>query len=145
MKFKYPEKLCFKCIRCALCCGDTKNRTRTILMLKIEAEKIAEKTRMNLEFFAEEVNGFEPYAYKMRKTANGKCVFLNKNQCIIYAYRPLICRFYPFELKEIGNGTYVFAYTKECPGIGKGRALKRGFFEKLFKRFRKLMAENILE
>ncbi|MEM2105789.1 MAG: YkgJ family cysteine cluster protein [Candidatus Bathyarchaeia archaeon] len=142
MKFTYPEKLHFKCVRCALCCGDTKNRTRTILILKTEAEKIAEKTRMCLEAFAEEVKGFEPYVYKMRKTADGKCIFLNKNQCVIYAYRPLICRFYPFELKETSKGTYAFAHTKECPGIGKGKMLKRSFFEKLFKRFRNLMAEN---
>lgn len=143
MKFTHPEKLRFKCINCALCCGDTENRTRTILMLKTEAEKIANKTRMRLESFAEKVKDFEPYAYKMRKTADGKCIFLNKNQCTIYAYRPLICRFYPFELKETNSGAYLFACTKECPGIGKGGTLKRSFFEKLFKRFRRLMAENV--
>ncbi|MEM3704498.1 MAG: YkgJ family cysteine cluster protein [Candidatus Bathyarchaeia archaeon] len=144
MKFTYPEDLHFKCKRCAICCGDTENRVRTILMLKTEAEKIAGKTRMRLESFAEKVQSFEPYAYKMRKTADGKCVFLNKNLCTIYPYRPLICRFYPFELNETSSGTYAFAYTKECPGIGKGSALKREFFEKLFKRFRKSIAENVL-
>jgi len=142
LKFAYPKKLCFKCIKCALCCGDTEKRTRTILMLKTEIEKIAVKIKMHPESFSEEVKGFEPYAYKMRKTADGKCIFLNKNQCTIYAYRPLICRFYPFELKETSNGIYVFNYTKECPGIGKGSPRGKSFFEKLFRRFRKMMAEN---
>ncbi|MGB9676294.1 MAG: YkgJ family cysteine cluster protein [Candidatus Bathyarchaeales archaeon] len=142
MEFTYPKKLRFKCIKCALCCGDTENRTRTILMLKTEVEKIATKTKMRPESFVEEVKGFEPYAYMMRKNANGKCIFLNKNRCTIYAYRPLICRFYPFELKGTSNGAYTFNYTEECPGIGKGNPLEKSFFEKLFKRFGKMMAKN---
>lgn len=112
-------------------------------MLKTEAEKIAEKAQLCLESFAEEVEGFEPYAYKMLKTADGKCIFLNKHQCTIYAYRPLICRFYPFALKETSSGAHAFVYTKECPGIGEGKPLKREFFEKLFRKFKKLMSENI--
>jgi len=143
LKFTYPEGLRFKCTKCALCCVDTENRVRTILLLKTEAERIAEKTEMRLESFAEEVVGFEPYVYMMRKNADGKCVFLNKNLCAIYIDRPLICRFYPFELKETSDGAYTFAYTEECPGIGKGNPLRRSFFEKLFKRFRELMAENM--
>lgn len=142
MKFTHPERLCFKCLRCALCCGDTENKTRIILMLKTEVEKIVEKTGLHLEYFAEEVKGFEPYAYKMRKNADGKCIFLNRTQCKIYPIRPLICRFYPFALKEKSSGTHAFTYTKECPGIGYGNELKRSFFENLFKRFRESMAEN---
>jgi Fe-S-cluster containining protein len=113
-------------------------------LLKTEAERIANKTKMRLESFAEEVTGFEPYVYTMRKNA-GKCVFLKENLCTIYAARPLICRFYPFELKKMGNGVYAFDYTEECPGIKKGPLLKRSFFESLFKTFRKLMTKNLQE
>ncbi len=98
---------------------------------------------MPSEAFAEEVRGFEPYVYVMRKNDDGKCIFLEENLCAIYDVRPLICRFYPFELKQVSNGVYAFAYTEECPGIGRGHLLKRSFFEELFKRFIKLMAENL--
>jgi Fe-S-cluster containining protein len=143
LRFTYPKGLCFECTKCALCCGDTENRVRAIRLLKTEVERISEKTKMRPEAFAEEVRGFEPYVYIMRKNAGGKCVFLKGNLCAIYAARPIICRFYPFELKQVGNGAYAFAYTEECPGIGRGRLLKRRSFERLFKRFRKLMAEPL--
>lgn len=81
---------------------------------------------------AEEIKGFEPYVYAMRKTEEEKCFFLKDKSCTIYLMRPLVCRFYPFPLKNLGNNRYVFEYTEECPGIGKGPRLKKSFFETLF-------------
>jgi len=45
----------------------------------------------------------------------------------------LICRFYPFQLRNPRNNEYVFGYTKECPGIGEGPQLRKTFFEQLFR------------
>lgn len=142
MRFEYPRDIRFKCKRCALCCGDTKNRDRSVLMMKIEAYRISRKTLIDLDELAEKIEGFEPYVYQMRKTENGKCFFLKDNLCSIYQIRPLICRFYPFKLQNLGNNKYVFAYTKECPGIGKKSLLKRDFFEKLFREFMEVMRKN---
>ena len=50
--------------------------------------------------------------------------------------------FYPFEFKEVGSNRYIFAYTDECPAIGNGPKLKRGYFESLFKKFIELMNKN---
>ena len=41
----------------------------------------------------------DSYSYEMKKNKKGKCFFLKENQCCIYEFRPIICRFYPFELK----------------------------------------------
>jgi len=142
LKFGYPKNVRFRCEKCALCCGDTKNRPRTILLLKAEADRISQKTSASLEVFAERVEGFEPYAYRMKKTVDGKCVFLKGNSCSIYRIRPLICRFYPFQFKRVKNNRYTFTYTNECSGIGKGPQLKKEFFEKLFARLIELMSEN---
>ena len=90
---------------------------------------------MALEKFAAKIDGFEPYVYQMKKTAEGSCVFLRDDSCSIYEVRPLICRFYPFQLQYRGNSRYVFGYTEECPGIGKGPQLERRFFEELFAKF----------
>lgn len=87
---------------------------------------------MAVSRIAEETSGFEPYVYTMKKTANGKCIFLKGKSCTIYPIRPLVCRFYPFPLKSLGNGRYVFEYTDECPGIGNGPKLRKSFFEALF-------------
>jgi Fe-S-cluster containining protein len=141
MKFDYPKNVRFKCERCALCCGDTKNRVRSILLLRIEAERISQRTLKSVDDFAEEIEGFEPYAYRMKKTEDGKCTFLKDNACSIYHTRPLICMFYPFELK-VGSKRYIFAYTDECPAIGKGPQLKRDYFERLFKKIMETIEEN---
>lgn len=145
MNFEYPKNIRFKCDTCAACCGDTKARTRLILLLEAEVDRIAEKTLRNRGEFAERVVGSEPYAYLMKKTENGKCIFLVDSLCSIYQIRPLICRFYPFELKNVNGGKYAFICTDECPNVGKGPRLGRTFFERLFKEFLESMKANAKE
>jgi Fe-S-cluster containining protein len=143
MSFDYPKRLRFKCGRCALCCADTKDRKRRILITKIEGQRISKKTQKAFDEFAEKTEDLAsaPYIYRMRKTADRKCVFLRDTACTIYRARPIICRFYPFELKSIGN-RHVFAYTRECPCIGKGPELKKTYFKKLFAQSLKLTRKN---
>lgn len=106
-------------------------------MLKSEVELISEVVSKNVEEFAARIEKHEPYNYEMRKTAReGKCFFLTENACTIYASRPLICRFYPFQLEPTKDGEYKFFYTKECPGIFKGTQLGKEYFENLFKHAR---------
>jgi len=81
----------------------------------------------------------------MKKSKDGKCFFLKNKQCIIYKIRPLICRFYPFQLKNLGNKRYSFSYTNKCPGIENGAYNKREFFEKLFREFTNTMEQNVNE
>jgi Fe-S-cluster containining protein len=142
IKFDYPRNIRFKCLKCALCCGDTENRVRSILLFRIEAEWISRKTCKRLDDFAENVEGFEPYVYRMKKTSEGKCLFLRNNMCSIYPERPLICRFYPFQLESVRTDRYAFDYTTECPGIGKGPQLEKRAFEKLFKKLTDLVNKN---
>ena len=90
---------------------------------------------MALEEFAAKIEGFDPYVFQMKKTVEGDCIFLRNGSCSIYEARPLICRFYPFQLQNRENDRYVFRYTEECPGLGKGPQLERRFFEELFAKF----------
>ena len=142
MSFEYPEHVSFECERCALCCGDTEYRSRWIVLLKGEADRISEMNLHDLDEFAEKIEGFEPYIYRMKKTRDRKCVFLEGNSCSIYQIRPLICRFYPFQLKNPEKNKYVFEYTHECPGIGKGPQLRKAFFEQLFREFTDSIKKN---
>jgi Fe-S-cluster containining protein len=142
LEFDYPKKVRFKCEKCALCCGDTKDRVRRILLLGIEAKGISLKTHKSVNNFAEKIDGFDPYVSMMKKTENGKCIFLRDNLCTIYQTRPLICRFYPFELKETKNSEHIFGYTNECPAVGKGPCVKKSDFERLFRMSMKTMMEN---
>ncbi len=143
MSFSYPKHVHFMCLRCALCCGDNEGKARRILLLRKEAERISKETMLSIEKFAEEIEGFEPYIYQVRKTDEGRCIFLEANLCSIYKIRPLICKYYPFQLRNPRSNKYIFTYTNECPGIGEGPQLSRRFFERLFREFKKSMKENV--
>lgn len=131
--FAYSKNVRFQCTRCALCCGDTEAKARHILLLKKEAERISETTSRPVEDFACRTEGYEPYVYEMRKSISGKCLFLEKDTCAVYASRPLVCRYYPFELRSLRSGRLVFSSTKECPGMSRGKLLGKVYFEELFR------------
>jgi Fe-S-cluster containining protein len=144
VNFDYPTTARFRCIKCGICCGDTKEKTRHILLLRTEAEQIAAATLRSISKFAVKNEGRTPYSYEMKKrTEDGKCVFLENNCCTIYSLRPLICRFYPFELKNEQSGKYSFLYTDECPGINTGRLLNEGYFRKMFRLARAKYRQNV--
>jgi Fe-S-cluster containining protein len=102
-------------------------------MLESEAQEIQDKTGLNREEFCVEVSDKQPYTFEMKKLQDGKCFFLKPDGCSIYGFRPLICRFYPFELKFDDNQQkYVFTATTECPALNRGRRLTKVDFDRLF-------------
>jgi len=129
----YPENLRWRCVRCALCCGDTEKRTRHVLILTSEARAIAAGTGMRIGEFARRLENSGPYEFEVRKN-NDRCAFLDGVSCSIYSKRPLICRFYPFVLKRFESGALEFEVPEhECPGIGRGRKLTRGYYAQLLR------------
>ena len=133
MDFTHPFNVQFECNRCGLCCGDNKQKSRHILLLEAEAKNIASYSSKLLTDFSVEINYISPFSYEMKKTNEGKCVFLKENGCSIYPLRPLICMFYPFELKFNENKQlHIFNFTFECPGIGIGKEFDEKDFEQLF-------------
>ena len=132
MSFNYPRNIHFQCVKCGICCRNTQQKIRHILLLTSEAEKISTTKNKPISEFATKIANKTPYSYEMTKTEKGNCPFLNDNQCTIYPQRPLICHFYPFELKNTKNQTHEFHHTNECPGIGKGKTLKKTHYQKLF-------------
>ncbi len=143
MSFEYPKNVRFQCTKCALCCGDTKKRARHILLLKKETERISEAAFKPVEEFAVQIEGREPYVYEMKKTKEeGKCLFLKENICTIYASRPLICKFYPFQLRTTKDGRHRFSHTRECQGIGKGKLVGKSYLERLFQQAHEQLMEE---
>jgi len=130
LRFEYPINVRFECSRCGSCCGDTENMVRRILLLKDDVKLICIKTGLRTYEFAERCEGSEPYIYEMRKNS-GKCVFYKDGVCQIYTFRPLICKFYPFQLKNPEEDRFVFSPTDACSGLGKGDRIEKEFFEEL--------------
>ncbi len=133
MDFTCPNNLLFECSKCGLCCGDTKQKIRHVLLLESEANEISTETGLPKRDFTKQITDKAPYYYEMKKDQEGKCFFLKKRQCSIYVLRPLICRFYPFELKfDKEKNKHVFNFTFECPEIGEGKRMTEKSFEELF-------------
>ncbi len=142
MGLVYPKNLRFKCVKCGLCCGDTGEKTRHVLLMGNEAAEIASFTKRSVADFAVEVKGQEPYVYEMKKSSHeGKCFFLKENRCTIYLKRPLICRFYPFWL-ETRQNEKVFFFTSECPGVGEGKVMQAMDFKGLLELVNARLAGN---
>jgi Fe-S-cluster containining protein len=127
LKLLYPKNISFECQRCAKCCGDTPKRKRKVLMLEREVEQISHITNLKPEEFSTPASGSEPYRYTMIKQ-EGKCVFLKGAVCQIYNHRPLLCRFFPFCLEQVGSEIFEFNYSEECPGIGLGKVIEEEIF-----------------
>jgi len=124
----YPNNLAWECVRCATCCGDTGKRTRHVLILESEAQAIAARTGMCVEEFGYRLKDSEFYTFEIKKN-NGKCLFLSGVSCSIYSERPLICRLYPFALRQFESGTFVFQLPEhECRGIGRGKRLTKNYY-----------------
>ncbi|MEM1558054.1 MAG: YkgJ family cysteine cluster protein [Thermoproteota archaeon] len=130
----------FRCIRCGGCCRNTDRAKRRIVLTDNDVERISSATKLRIEYFVDE-NIDEKYPYVM-KLVSGKCFFLDShNECLIYPYRPLVCRFYPFLMRKIGN-RYFFEADPSCPGLGDGKKLNEEYFlgliEEAEKNLRKL-------
>jgi Fe-S-cluster containining protein len=123
----YPKNIRFECQRCAKCCGDTPERKRKVLMLEREVEQISEITNLKPEEFSTSTARSGPYRYTMRKQ-EAKCVFLKSTVCQIYNHRPLLCRFFPFCLEQLGDESFEFNSSEECPGIGLGKVIEEEIF-----------------
>jgi Fe-S-cluster containining protein len=111
-------------------------------LLKTEAEEISTITSKPIREFAAKAGRHQPYSYEMKKTLEGKCLFLYDKTCLIYPSRPLTCRFYPFQLHTIDRGESVFSYTEECPSLGKGKTLTEKDFNHLLQEAKDKLEAN---
>ena len=50
------------------------------------------------------------------KSNEEKCYFYHNGRCSIYAFRPIDCRLYPFDVLKESNGEFfLISYTNACP------------------------------
>jgi Fe-S-cluster containining protein len=96
-------------------------------MLEREVEQISDITNLKPEAFSTPASESEPYRYTMRKQG-GKCIFLKGAVCQIYNHRPLLCRFFPFCLEQVGAEIFEFNSSEECHGIGYGKVIEEEIF-----------------
>ncbi len=62
----------------------------------------------------------------LKKTADGKCIFLENNLCSIYSLRPVSCRSFPLFF-SVNSGDILWglsSMSQICPGLGRGRPIE---------------------
>jgi Fe-S-cluster containining protein len=130
--FIFPNVIIWKCQRCTLCCKDSFKHIRHIKLLRQEGIALSRKIKIPIERFTIPTLD-KIYSHEILKN-NGKCIFLKDDVCKIYDSRPLVCRFYPFEMKLIEKDVYQILFSgKECNAIDKGEKLNETFFRELAK------------
>ena len=131
MLLNYPATF-FLCMNCGLCCRDTSERRRRILLTPADLDRITEVTKLPNEKYSRSTHAApKPFCRAMRKDS-GTCVFLGSDTlCKIYDSRPIICRCYPFMVEFDDRSVSFSVSAKDCPGLGRGEKLRREFFEKL--------------
>lgn len=114
------KKTGFSCMMCGQCCSRLSENSNLVIVSAPEIRRIIEGTGLLWEEIAEPypdiLNGLKgekfTFAWCLKRDKD-KCRFLNdESGCLIYEFRPLICRTYPFMLDD--SELLVF----DCPGIG---------------------------
>jgi Fe-S-cluster containining protein len=126
VEFYYPANIGWKCVKCGDCCGDVAQKTRMILLLPDDINRIEKTEEKNFYHEWDEGN----FIGLMCKKENGKCVFHTLEGCRIYENRALLCRMFPFWLEK-KDETFVIEISHNCPGTNNEEYLEEAFFTKL--------------
>lgn len=120
----------FSCIRCGWCCqrnfdiritedisrpsnaisifpGDIR---RIVRMTGCKWEEVAEPDRFSCLCEGDDVLAI---GWILKRNNEGNCTFYSNGKCSIYDHRPVICRIYPFFMKDCG------VEIMHCNGLGK--------------------------
>jgi Fe-S-cluster containining protein len=125
VEFYYPANVEWSCNDCGNCCSDIDRRTRMILLLPEDIQRIEKIGKTDFYEDWDEGN----FTGIMCKK-DGVCVFYTGEGCKIYDERALLCRMYPFWLEKQGS-VFVFGIDNDCSGVGRGEHLDETFFAKL--------------
>lgn len=113
---KGTYQFCNGCVGKFDCCCNCSKIDMPIL-LPNEVEEIGRRTRKRADAFAVKMTN---NIYQMRRVDNDEtkgCIFFQNNRCSIYEYRPVDCRMFPFDFKEIGGEYWVIYYNEVCNAL----------------------------
>lgn len=114
---------CNSCVGKFDCCCNC-NEIDMPILLPNEAENIEVISRKPIDSFAKKLTN---NLYQMKRDNNDDpskgCIFFQNNGCTIYDNRPIDCRLFPFDFKEI-NGEYWLIYydnIQVCKALPKDK------------------------
>lgn len=113
---KGTYQFCNGCIGKFSCCCNCEEIDMPIL-LPFEVENISRITKKNLDSFAVKLTNNLYQMKRVNEDEKKECVFFQNSKCSIYNNRPIDCRMFPFDFKEIGGEYWIIYYNKVCQAI----------------------------
>jgi Fe-S-cluster containining protein len=111
----FSNSLRFKCRRCGtFCC-----KLGGPVLSSKDVERLKKADLTSAEFL-DTTNG------RLKSMVSGSCVFFKFDsqkqfyECTVYAYRPALCRLYPFHVEKISSDKFVLKLLP-CKGINRHR------------------------
>ena len=118
------EQTGFICLKCGTCCKETDPDSNLVITGPDEIRMIMEGTGLSFEEIVRPypeliIDSGRQYTFGwVLRHVGDHCMFLKDNCCMIYNFRPWICRTFPFMISEEKLDVYL------CPGTGKSRKTK---------------------
>jgi Fe-S-cluster containining protein len=131
----------FECTKCGACCReDSLLITVTgsdIVRISTALGLSPKETMRALDFYVVDERDTVPVGLReipspntergrafiaLKKMENGDCIFLKDDLCMIHAFRPVVCRSFPFTFHD-NQGEHMWGLSilkKICPGLGTG-------------------------
>jgi len=119
----HQKHLRFKCLKCAIFCC----RLGGPWLSERDVERIKQAGYNAKDFLESALNskfkGLPIMRGSLKNKEDGSCVFLkfdaekNRYECLIYDFRPALCRLYPFDFERISPGFVVLKLIPCCRGL----------------------------
>jgi Fe-S-cluster containining protein len=119
----HQKHLRFKCRRCAIfCCrlGGPWLTGKDIERIKQAGYDVKDFLEPTLKSKFKNL----PIMYgSLKNKEDGSCIFLrfdpekDRYECLIYDFRPILCRLYPFDFEKISPGSFVLKLIPCCRGL----------------------------
>ena len=129
-KINYKLGIKFECQGSSNCCV-SRNSYGFVYLSNKDIKKLSIFTKLSIKDFeklyCEKTNGF---IHLKEKNKNGNCLFLKEKKCTVYKARPTQCRTWPFWGENMNQKKWNQELSKFCPGIGKGKIIKKKEIDK---------------
>ncbi len=118
----------FECTACGKCCVNHGDYD-LVFLTEQDITRASEKLELNRKDFLKRYTR-RVHGDCVLQDKGNRCVFLDPDGlCRIYETRPLQCRTFPFWKENLNPRTWNNAIARDCPGVGRGKAVSRSRIE----------------
>jgi len=130
----YKNGIRFECQGSGNCCV-SRDSYGFVYLSDVDIKRFSKFFKITQKKFKEKycqiTDGFIHLCEKSK--LNGNCIFLKNKKCTVYTSRPSQCRTWPFWKDNMNVKVWNQDISINCPGIGKGKVIKRKEIDKFLK------------